>query len=64
MFRWLFTVFLATMFLSAAWPWLDRLGIGRLPGDVRLRWRGRQILLPFASTVMLSLIGSALVRWL
>ena len=54
MLKWLFTVFLALVVLSAATPWLARIGIGRLPGDLRLRLRGRDYSVPLASTVLLS----------
>ena len=41
MLRWTFTIFLSVVVLSAALPWLQKLGIGRLPGDVRFRLFGR-----------------------
>ena len=56
MLRWSLTIFVALLLLSAAMPWLEKLGIGRLPGDFRLRLFGRTLLLPFASTVLLSLL--------
>ncbi len=56
MFRWWFTIFLALVLLSSALPWLERLGIGKLPGDVRFRIFGLNIFLPFASTVVLSVL--------
>jgi hypothetical protein len=62
--KWLLTTFLALLVLSALMPWLQRLGIGRLPGDVRLRIRGREVLFPFASTVVLSLALMLLARLL
>ncbi|MCG1053574.1 DUF2905 domain-containing protein [Mycetohabitans sp. B5] len=64
MFRWLLTTFMATAILSATWPWLARLGIGRLPGDLALSWRGRRLPLPFMSTLLLTLLGSLIVRLL
>ncbi|MDE2289656.1 DUF2905 domain-containing protein [Pandoraea sp.] len=64
MFRWMFTVFVAVTILSSAQPWLSRLGVGRLPGDLRLRWRGKEYVFPFASTVVLSVLGMLLMRFL
>lgn len=64
MFRWMFTIFFAICVLSASAPWLTKLGIGRLPGDVRLRWRGKEMVFPFASTVLLSLVFNLLIRLL
>jgi hypothetical protein len=54
MFRWFLTIFIVLVIFSAALPWLQKLGIGRLPGDVRFKLFGRDIFLPFASTVLLS----------
>lgn len=56
MLRWTLTIFLSVIILSSALPWLHRIGLGRLPGDVRFRLFGREFVLPFASTVLLSLI--------
>lgn len=52
--RWLATLFLALVVLTALQPWLRRLGIGRLPGDVNFRIGGREYSFPFASTVLIS----------
>ncbi|HYC42047.1 MAG TPA: DUF2905 domain-containing protein [Noviherbaspirillum sp.] len=57
MIRWVLTIFLALIVFSAAMPWLEKLGIGRLPGDVRFKIFGRQVFLPFASTLLLSMIA-------
>lgn len=56
MIRWVFVVFLATVLLSAAQPWLAKLGIGWLPGDLRFRIFGREVSLPFASSLLISVI--------
>jgi len=60
--KWLLTTFLALLVLAALQPWLQRLGIGRLPGDVRFKIKGKEVLLPFASTVVLSLALMLLAR--
>ena len=52
--RWLLTMFLALVVLTALQPWLRRLGIGRLPGDVNFRLGGREYSFPFASTVLMT----------
>ncbi|MGI4815354.1 MAG: DUF2905 domain-containing protein [Janthinobacterium lividum] len=64
MLRWLFTTFIAVTVLSACWPWLNRFGVGRLPGDIRLRLFGREYLFPFATSVIASLLVMLLVRLL
>jgi hypothetical protein len=60
--KWLLTTFLALLILTALQPWLQKLGIGRLPGDVRFKVKGKEVLLPFTSTVVLSLLLMLLAR--
>jgi len=62
MIKWLLTVFVALALLSALTPALQRLGLGRLPGDLRLRFRGREIYIPLTTTVVLSLALTLLTR--
>jgi len=62
--KWLVTVAVALVVLAALSPWLARLGLGRLPGDVRVRVRGRDYVLPFATTILLSLALTAIARLL
>jgi len=62
MLRWVLTLVVALLLLTALAPWLARLGLGRLPGDVVVRYRGRVYYLPFTSTVLLSLALTLLVR--
>ena len=58
MLKWLLTTALALVVLTAAMPWLARrFGIGRMPGDMRFTVRGREYLLPLASTLILSLLA-------
>ena len=56
MSRWLLVVFLALLLINALTPWLQRLGFGRLPGDIRFRLFGREIFIPLASTIVLSAV--------
>lgn len=60
--KWLLTTFLALLVLTALQPWLQRLGIGRLPGDLRFRRNGREVVVPFTSTVVLSLLLMLVAR--
>jgi hypothetical protein len=64
MIRWTLTIFLALIVFSAMLPWLEKLGVGRLPGDVRFTVFGRKISLPFASTLLLSFAVLVLGRLL
>src|SRR3978361_856321 len=64
MLRWFLTIFIALILFSALLPWLEKLGVGRLPGDLRFTLFGKQFFLPFASTVLLSLIVFTVARLL
>ena len=50
--------------LTVLSPWLARLGLGRLPGDVKVRVKGRDYFLPFTTTLLLSLALTAIARLL
>jgi hypothetical protein len=49
-------LFIVLAILAVATPWFGRLRLGRLPGDLRVPVRGRVYYIPFASTVLLSLL--------
>lgn len=53
MIRWLFVIFIALAVFSALIPELRKLGIGRVPGDLRVKLFGRILLLPFGSTLVI-----------
>ncbi len=62
MIRWVLTTFIALSILSGSLPWLKKIGIGKLPGDVTLRLLGREYPFPFMSTILLSIVLSLLAR--
>lgn len=62
MLKWVIVVALALVVLSAASPWLAKRGLGRLPGDVTVRYKGRDYYLPFTTTIVLSIVLSLLAR--
>ena len=64
MLKWVLTLVVALVILTAISPWLARLGLGRLPGDVVVRFRGRDWSLPFTTTILLSVALTLLMRLL
>lgn len=62
MLRWALVILLALVLISWAQPLLQRLGLGRLPGDFRFRLFGREWYLPVASTLVLSFVVSLLMK--
>ena len=62
MFRWLLVVFLALLLLQGISPWLNKLGFGRLPGDIRFRLFGREFFIPLTTTIILSMVCALIAR--
>ncbi len=58
MIRWMIVIFLALLLISWFTPLLHRLGFGKLPGDFRFKAFGREWFLPFATTIVLSMVAS------
>ena len=62
MIRWLVVVFLALLLFSGLRPWLEKLGLGKLPGDFRFRLFGREWFVPLTSSVVLSLLAMLIAK--
>ena len=62
MLKWLLVLVVGLIVLALMAPWLARHGLGRLPGDVTVRWRGRSIYLPITTTILLSLLLTLVTR--
>lgn len=62
MVKWLLVLVVGVVVITLLTPWLARHGLGRLPGDITVRWRGRTIYLPIATTLLLSLLLTAVGR--
>ena len=55
--RWLIVFLLACLLISGLKGWLQRIGLGRLPGDFSFRAGGRDWFVPLASSLLLSLVA-------
>ena len=64
MIRWLLVTVLALMLFSGLQPWLQKLGFGKLPGDLRFRVLGRELNVPLGSTVVLSVLAALVSKLL
>jgi hypothetical protein len=60
MIRWLLVVVVALVLFSSLRPWLEKIGLGRLPGDFRWRMFGRDFHVPLASSLVLAFIAMAI----
>lgn len=61
--RLLIVVGLAIVAVGVAWPWLLRLGLGRLPGDINIERDGWSFHFPLMTSVIVSLVLTLLI-WL
>ena len=63
MTRTLIILGLVLIAVGVAWPWISKLGLGRLPGDIVIRREGFTFYFPLTTSVIVSLVVS-LVIWL
>ena len=61
--RFLIVIGLAIAALGALWPWLRRIGLGRLPGDIVIHGEHGSFYFPITTCILLSIVAS-LVWWL
>jgi hypothetical protein len=61
--RLLITIGLLIAAIGLLWPWLSKLPLGRLPGDIVIDRPGLKIFAPFTTMIVLSLVLS-LILWL
>jgi|WetSurMetagenome_2_1015567.scaffolds.fasta_scaffold507147_3 hypothetical protein len=54
---------LAIAVLGLLWPWLSKLPLGRLPGDLLIERPGFRFYAPFTTMILVSLVLSLLI-WL
>jgi len=62
MIRWVLVVFLVLLLIQGVSPWLNKLGFGRLPGDVRFKIFGKEFFIPITTTLILSMVCAAISR--
>ena len=61
--RFLIIVGIVAVALGLAWPWLARVGLGRLPGDLHVEHEGFSFYFPLTTSIIVSVVVS-LVFWL
>jgi hypothetical protein len=61
--RTLIVLGLLAIVVGIAWPWVTRLGLGRLPGDVRIETEHGAFYFPIVTCIVLSIVLS-IVLWL
>jgi hypothetical protein len=61
--RWLILFGAVLIVLGLAWPWITKLGLGRLPGDLRIEREGFGFYFPLTTSLIVSLVLTLLI-WL
>jgi hypothetical protein len=61
--RYLIAAGVLLVLIGLAWPWLSKLGLGRLPGDIVIEREGFSLYIPIVTGLLLSAVAS-LLFWL
>jgi hypothetical protein len=61
--RLLIGIGLLILLAGIVWPFLSRIGLGRLPGDIFVQRGGTTFYFPLATSIVVSIVLSALL-WL
>ena len=57
--RWLIVLGVVLIVAGLLWPWLGRLGLGRLPGDIVIERENFRLYLPITTSIVVSIVLSA-----
>ena len=63
MARFLIIAGVVLIVIGLLWPWLSKLGLGRLPGDIVVEREGLSFYFPIVTSLILSIVVS-LLFWL
>jgi Protein of unknown function (DUF2905) len=61
--RWVIAIDLVLVVVGLLWPWLSKLGLGRLPGDIATERGNFTFYFPIVTCLIVSIVLS-LVFWL
>lgn len=60
----LIAIGIAILVLGLLWPWLSRIPLGRLPGDIIINRPNLKIYIPISTMILISLIISVILWFL
>ena len=63
MSRTLIIIGISLIVVGLAWPWLARIGLGRLPGDIVIERENFRFYFPITTAILISVVIS-LIFWL
>jgi len=61
--RWLIAIGLIFVAVGLLWPLISKLGLGNLPGDIRIERKGFSFYFPITTCIIVSLVIAAIL-WL
>jgi hypothetical protein len=61
MSRILITIGIILVVVGLLWPWLQKTGLGRLPGDIVIEKENFRLYIPITSAIIVSIILSAIL---
>ena len=61
--RWLIVLGVVLVVLGLLWPWLTKVGLGRLPGDIVVERDNFRLHIPITTSLLISVVLS-LILWL
>ena len=63
MAKWLITIGVILLVLGVLWPLLAKMGLGNLPGDIRLERKGYSFYFPLTTSIVISAVIT-LILWI
>ena len=63
MARWLIILGAVLIVAGLLWPWLTKLGLGRLPGDIVIERDNFRAYIPITTSIVIS-VALSLILWL
>jgi hypothetical protein len=54
--RFLIVLGVVLVLVGVLWPWLGRIGLGRLPGDIVMEREGFRLYIPIATSLLISAV--------
>jgi hypothetical protein len=62
MTRWLIILGVVLIVAGLLWPWISKLGLGRLPGDIVVERENFRLYLPITTSILIS-VALSLILW-
>jgi hypothetical protein len=64
MSRLLITIGIVLLVAGLLWPWIQKLGLGRLPGDIVVERENFRFYFPIVTSLVISVALSLILWWL